>query len=144
MTRSNALIRSLENAAMRVFLSSVRLRGKNRPKAPEPTGPQRILVCKWCCLGDAVVSLYALREFKLRHPEIAVDMLVSARIAEVYRRAPFIGDVHVLPVTGRRLILELFNPGLWSRFAALMLKLRRVRYAQFIDLEWYRGTGPVL
>ncbi|MDB5047659.1 MAG: lipopolysaccharide heptosyltransferase [Fibrobacteres bacterium] len=144
MTRSNALIRTLENAAMKGVLAFIRLRERNRAKPPEPEGRQRVLVCKWCCMGDAIVSLYAIREFKRRHPEIVLDMLVSSRIAEVYRRAPEIRGVHVLPITGRRLILELLNPGLWSRLAALLIRLRRNRYSQFIDLELYRGTGPVL
>jgi heptosyltransferase II len=144
MTRSNAFIRTLEHALMRAVFAGIRLREGRRPKAAEPQGPQNVLIGKWCCLGDAVVSLYAIREFKRRRPDIAIDMLVSSRIAEVYRRAPEIREVFVLPVTGRRLALELLNPRLWSRFASLLLGLRRNRYSQFIDLELYRGTGPVL
>jgi heptosyltransferase II len=144
MTRSNALVRSLEHAAMRMALAFIRARERDRPKAVEPSGRQRVLICKWCCLGDAIVSLYAIREFKRRHPEIVIDMLVSARIAEVYRRAPEIRGVHVLPVTGRRLVLELLNLRLWTRLAGLLRQLRRNRYGQFIDLELYRGTGPIL
>ncbi len=129
---------------MRMALSLIRAREGNRPKAAEPTGRQRVLICKWCCLGDAIVSLYAIREFKRRHPDIVIDMLVSSRIAEVYRRAPEIRGVHVLPVTGRRLVLELLNPRLWTRLAGMLRQLRRNRYVQFIDLELYRGTGPIL
>lgn len=143
MTRSNAFVRVLERAIMTVALRVLRPRpGAVRP--PEPQGPHRALVCKWCCMGDAVVSLYALREFKRRHPEVVLDMLVSSRIAAVYRQAPEIGEVHVLPVTGRRLLLELLAPRLWLRLFSLLRALRRNRYAQFVDLELYRGTGPVL
>ncbi len=95
-------------------------------------------------MGDAILSLYAIREFKLRNPGVTLEMLVSSRIEEVYRNAPEIDRVHVLPVTGRRLLLELLNPGLWFRFAALILRLRRSRFAQLVDLELYRGTGAVL
>ena len=144
MTRSNALVRTLENAAMKLVLAAIRFRERGRPKPPEPRGRQRVLICKWCCMGDAIVSLYAIREFKRRNPDIVIDMLVSSRIAGVYRRAREIRGVHVLPVTGRRLILELLDPRLWIRFAALTSRLRRNRYSQFIDLELYRGTGPVL
>jgi heptosyltransferase-2 len=144
MTRSNALIRGLERGVMTLVSGLIGLRARRRPKPPGPQGPQTVLICKWCCMGDAIVSLYAIREFKRRHPEVVIDMLVSSRIAEVYRRAPEIRDVHVLPLTGRRLALELLNPGLWTRLASLLLKLRRTGYAQFIDLELYRGTGPVL
>lgn len=144
MTRSNAFIRGVEHAVMRIVSGAIGLgRGKG-PARPEPRGAQTVLICKWCCLGDAVVSLYAIREFKRTHPETAIDMLVSARIADVYRRAPEIRDVHVLPVTGRRLILELLHPKLWIRLGSLVRRLRRSRYAQFIDLELYRATGPIL
>lgn len=144
MTRSNAFIRTLEAAAMRGVLALIRLRERERPAPVEPQGRQRVLICKWCCMGDAIVSLYAIRDFKLRHPEIVIDMLVSSRIAAVYRRAPEIRGVHVLPLTGRRLTLELLDPRLWLKLAGLLKQLRRNRYGQFIDLELYRGTGPVL
>jgi ADP-heptose:LPS heptosyltransferase len=141
--RSNAKIRSLERAILPWILRLLRPRpGANRPK--EPAGPHRILVCKWCCLGDAVVSLYALREFKRRHPGITIDVLVSARIAAIYRHAPEIGQVYELPVTGRRLASELLSPRLWLRLLRLSRILRSNRYAQFVDLELYRGTGPIL
>ena len=143
MARSNALVRGLERLIMPGVMRLLRPRpGSPRPK--EPGGPQRILVCKWCCLGDAVVSLYALRAFKRSHPEIAIDVLVSARIAAVYRRAPEIDQVYQLPVTGRRLVRELLSPRLWRRLATLLRILRRQGYAQFVDLELYRGTGPIL
>src|SRR3954471_4212979 len=109
MARSNALVRGLERALLPGVLRLLRPRnGAARP--PEPVGPQRILVCKWCCLGDAVVSLYALREFKRRRPDVLIDVLVSARIAAIYRHAPEIGDVYELPITGRRLAFELLSP----------------------------------
>jgi ADP-heptose:LPS heptosyltransferase len=144
MTRSNAFIRGLERAAMTVVSSAIGFRMKFGTGPAEPRGPQRVLICKWCCLGDAVVSLYAIREFKNRHPGIVIDMLVSSRIADVYRRATEINEVHVLPLTGKRLAMELLRPALWTRFLSLLFRLRRARYAQFIDLELYRGTGPVL
>lgn len=143
LTRSNGWVRGCEQAIMPIILRALRPR-PGTPKPPEPQGPHRVLVCKWCCLGDAVVSLYALREYKRRHPEIALDVLVSSRIAAVYRRAHEIGEVYELPVTGRRLVRELLSPRLWFRLFALLRTLRRNRYAQFVDLELYRGTGPVL
>ncbi|MEO6098209.1 MAG: glycosyltransferase family 9 protein [Fibrobacteria bacterium] len=144
MTRSNAFIRGLERAAMTVVSGAIGYRMKFGTGPAEPSGPQRVLICKWCCLGDAVVSLYAIREFKNRNPATIIDMLVSSRIAEVYRRATEINEVHVLPLTGKRLVLELLKPTLWTRFFALIFRLRQAQYAQFIDLELYRGTGPVL
>lgn len=149
MTRSNSLVRSLESVVLKGLSAAIGRASRGRPKPPEPpftgsAGGSRILVCKWCCMGDAILTLYALRALKRAHPGLTIDMLVSSRIAEVYRRSPDVGAVHVLPVTGRRLILELLNPGLWIRLAALLRTLRAGTYGQFIDLELYRGTGPVL
>ena len=141
MTRSNSTVRSLEDLAMRAFLAFTR-RG-SRPRPP-PVGSHRTLICKWCCMGDAIVSLYAIREFKRLNPGISIEMLVSSRIAEVYRGIPGIDAVHVLPVTGHRLALELVNPLLWLRFASLVFRLRRKRFGQMVDLELYRAQGAVL
>jgi ADP-heptose:LPS heptosyltransferase len=95
-------------------------------------------------LGDAVLSLYALRAFQAEHPGVRVEMFCSERIREVYEDAPWIDAVHSLPVTGRRLLLELLSP----RFAWNLLRtLRRLRNSRFdwlIDLELYRGHGPAL
>lgn len=141
--RSNGLVRGLERAVLPWLLRLLRVR-PGAPRIPEPQGPQRVLVCKWCCLGDAVVSLYALREYQRRHPAVVLDVLASARIAAIYRHAPGIGRVYELPITGRRLIGELLSPRLWLRFFGLIRVLRDNRYAQFVDLELYRGTGPIL
>jgi hypothetical protein len=80
VTRSNAFIRGLERAAMTVVSAAIGFRMKFGTGPAEPRGPQRVLICKWCCLGDAVVSLYAIREFKSRHPGIAIDMLSTGAL----------------------------------------------------------------
>lgn len=146
MTRSNSAIRSLEDAVMRPLLAVLRGLGRLRPGGPRraPEGAHRALIVKWCCMGDAVVSLYAVRELKRRNPGLSLEMLVSSRIAEVYRGAPWIDAVHVLPVTGHRLARELMSPALWRKLLSLVSGLRRKRFAQLVDLELYRGHGAVL
>lgn len=143
MTRSNGAIRVLEEAAMGMVLRILRLAGGRRAGGP-PAGNPRILVCKWCCLGDAILSLYALREYLRLHPGARIEMLVSSRIAEVYRGFPGIEAVHVLPITGHRLALELASPRLWLKLAALVLRLRGRRFGQMVDLELYRPHGALL
>lgn len=144
MIRSNSFSRTLENTAAKASMAILKILEKGKPKAQHPTGEHRVLICKWCCMGDAILSLYAIREFKRLHGNIHIEMLVSSRIAEIYRTSPEIDQVYVLPVTGRRLLLELINPSLWFRFSIMVFQLRRRRFAQFIDLELYRGTGPFL
>jgi ADP-heptose:LPS heptosyltransferase len=109
-----------------------------------PQGPHRALIVKWCCMGDAVVSLYAIREFKRRNPQVSLEMLVSSRIAEVYRGAPWIDSVHVLPITGHRLARELMSRALWAKLIGLVFRLRRKRFGQMVDLELYRAHGALL
>jgi ADP-heptose:LPS heptosyltransferase len=144
VTRSNSAVRALEDAAMRALLPVLRAAGALRPRRGAPAGPRRALIVKWCCLGDAVVSLYAIREYKRRHPGISLEALVSSRIAEVYRGAPWIDTVHVLPVTGHRLARELADPGLWKRLLGLVFRLRGRRFAEMVDLELYRAHGALL
>lgn len=144
MKRSNDLIRTLEDTVMRGLLRIFRLAEKGRPRPVPPRGPRKVLICKWCCMGDAILSLYALRDYKRAHPEASVEVLVSERIREVYARSPDVAAVHVLPVTGRRLALELLSPRLWARLFALLIRLRRARFAEFVDLELYRANGAVL
>jgi heptosyltransferase-2 len=134
----------LEDAFMRRALALFRALEKSCPKPPAPEGAHKVLICKWCCMGDAILSLYAIREFKRHNPEVRVEVLVSSRIRDVYANAPEIDAVHVLPITGRRLALELMNPRLWVRLLSLLFRLRRAGFSQFIDLELYRANGAVL
>ena len=71
MIRSNSLIRSMENLAMKTFMFFIHVLENGKPKAKAPTGRQRVLICKWCCMGDAILSLHAIREFKRVHADIA-------------------------------------------------------------------------
>lgn len=147
MTRSNSAVRSLEDAAMRLVLPVLRAcsyLGDRLPRRGPPDGPRRALIVKWCCMGDAVVSLYAIREYKCRNPEASLEVLVSSRIAEVYRGAPWIDAVHVLPITGHRLARELASPRLWRSLLGLVFRLRRRRFAEMVDLELYRAHGALL
>lgn len=144
MTRSNGWIRAFETASARLFLALARTwPGKAAPASPPPDD-RPVLIMKACCMGDAILSLYAIREFKRLHPALDLEMLVSSRISEVYLRAPEIARVHVLPVTGRRLWLELLDPRFWARLGSVLLRLRRRHFGQFVDLELYRAHGAIV
>lgn len=144
LTRSNSLSRALENQIAKVFLYFLFAAKKLEKNISRPSGNYNALICKWCCMGDAILSLYAIREFKIRNPNVTLDILVSSRIAEVYQNSDLINHVYVLPITGHGLLLELFSLKLWIRLFSFVSKLRKKKYAEFIDLELYRSTGPVL
>lgn len=144
MAQSNHLVRILEKEVFKLFRLATTLVEFGKIKHKPPVGPHRALICKWCCMGDAVLTLYAIREFNQQFPEIELEVLVSSRIAEVYEKSTQIKQVHILPLTGKNLLLELFHPQLWFDFFSLIFILRKKKFAQFIDLELYRGTGPVL
>ncbi len=143
MPKSNRLIRLLEAGAVRTFLVLIRLRRNSGP-GKVPGKPSRVLLCKSCCLGDALLSLYAIREFHRQNPGVTIDVLGSARVEAVYRRSPDINEVYSLPVTGRNLISEILRPGFWTSLFATMRHLRHRRYDILFDLELYRGYGAFL
>jgi ADP-heptose:LPS heptosyltransferase len=136
-------IRKLETwISQGLLLIMRRKRGTSAPASPH--SPRSVLIVKSCCLGDAVLSLYALREFKQRHPGTRIEMLVSIRIADVYRSLPEIDAVHALPVTGINLLRELLQPSLWVRMLPMLRALRRKQFEWLVDLELYRSFGVVL
>jgi heptosyltransferase II len=140
---SQLCLRRLETWVSRGLLLIMRRKRSSDANALS-TSPRSVLVIKSCCLGDAVLSLYALRDFKRKHPDTRIEMLVSARIAEVYRSLPEIDAVHALPVTGLNLLRELLHPALWVQMLPMLRNLRRKRFEWLVDLELYRSFGVVL
>jgi len=106
--------------------------------------PESLLLVKSCCMGDAILSLYAIREYKRLHPDIRIEALVSARIQDVYRSSPCIDIVHVLPITGFHPLREILRIAFWKEALRLVQKLYRRRFDLLIDLELYRGYGAAL
>jgi ADP-heptose:LPS heptosyltransferase len=117
------------------------------PKSSAPAqieDPRSILVVKSCCMGDAVLSLYALRAFHLRNPECRIELLVSNRIDAVYASVDFIEKVHVLPLSGFHLGRELLSFKLWVQLVSLWKVLRKKQFDWLVDMELYRTFGPLL
>ncbi len=139
--QSNAWERTLEKVFLKPLLFGFRMQPLGSQPIPPP---DKVLLCKSCCLGDAVLSLYALRAFKQAFPKTRIEILCSQRIQEVYQDAACIDIVHALPVTGRHLLREILSPKFsWALFRVLY-RLRKSRFNWFVDLELYRGYGPLL
>jgi ADP-heptose:LPS heptosyltransferase len=139
LKRSNPKLRWLEERILS-SLSPLLI-----PKPGSKFNPDgKILVTKSCCMGDAVLSLYAIRDFKLAHPSACVDVLVTRRIQSVYMHCPEIHSVYSLPLTGRNIFQEILSPKVWFQALYLFLKLRRYHYDALIDFEVYRRHSPLL
>lgn len=135
-----ALFRRFENLISQGLAKAL----SRRRRRPVPADPRHVLMVKSCCLGDAVLSLYAVREFKRRHPDCRIEALVSSRIEAVYRASPDIDQVHALPITGFHLARELAHPRFCLQALKLGLRLYRAHFDWLIDLELYRNYGVPL
>ena len=106
--------------------------------------PKKILVIKTCCLGDGIISLYALREYKRLHTGVIIDILCSERIREIYGGFSFINKIYSIPVTGHQLWKEILLPSFWITLIQLIRKLRSNHYDEMVDMELYNGFPIIL
>ncbi len=135
-----ALFRRAENILSGSLAKLAGLRSRRR----SPEIPRNVLLVKSCCLGDAVLSLYAIREFKKKYPNCRLEALVSSRIEAVYHASPDIDQVHAMPITGFHLGREILHPRFWIQAARLAFRLHRKQFDMLIDLELYRNYGVTL
>jgi len=110
----------------------------------KPDGKYRVLVAKSCCMGDGILSLYALREWKSLNHSLSIHILTSERNRAIYEGISEINKVYSLPLSGKNLWLEIINPLFWVSFFRLAAVLRRNRYDELVDMELYYGYPMVL
>jgi ADP-heptose:LPS heptosyltransferase len=133
-------IRRWEPVLTHLFLTIL----PKKPSLHSSEKHQSILVVKSCCLGDAILSLYGLREFRRLNPNCRIEVLVTSRVDEVYRSVSFVDSVHVLPITGFNLGRELLSLSLLGKTLRLLQLLRQKKFQCLIDMELYRTFGPLL
>ncbi len=139
MAKSNAHLRRCEEFISRILLSIYGFFYLKKKPPSKPIG--RILLCKTCCLGDAVLTLYAIRAFKYQYPDIELHVLASRRVENVYVQSSLITQVHTLPLTGRNLVQELLQISFWVNLMRTFIRLRQLEFTQYIDFELYRSYG---
>ncbi len=98
------------------------------------TKPKRILFCKFCCQGDALLSLYAIREFKENFPNTQISIAVSNKTKEVYTASNLFDNVIELNVSGKKGILELFSAGLINFIRQIK---KAGHFDTYIDMNLY-------
>ena len=75
------------------FLLRTYKRGVYLPSTSEPLQPFRILIRSSNWLGDAVMSVEAVRRIKRGRPDAQVTMLARSKLAEFWRTVPEVDDV---------------------------------------------------
>jgi heptosyltransferase II len=152
MRRSNPGIKALDSAAgsaafglCRVWgalrrLSSSRYR---RPALPEPEQVRAVLVIKLCCLGDAILTIPAIRALKMHFPNARVSVLTTPRSCDAYVGQPCIDEVNVARLTGLGGLGELLRRGLTDALRSVRAA-RRARPDIAIDLDLYFKATPLL
>lgn len=106
--------------------------GSPRLDAP----PRRILLVKFCCMGDAVLIEPALRALRRTFPAAHVTMVCTPRTLPIFEGSELLNEVLRFPLTGSRGLGEFLTHGLPGLFAMLG-RLRRQPYDVAIDFDNY-------
>ncbi|NUO65221.1 MAG: glycosyltransferase family 9 protein [Gemmatimonadaceae bacterium] len=64
-------------------------------RGPLPAAPARILVLQLQQLGDSVIFTPTLRALRERFPSATIDLLATPAAAQVYRKSPYLDEIHV-------------------------------------------------
>lgn len=81
--------------------------------------PQKVLFVKFCCQGDAILSLFALQSFKKKYPNTKMVMAAGVKTKEVYETSNLFDHLITLDISGQRGIAEMFG----SSFFSFLVKL---------------------
>jgi lipopolysaccharide heptosyltransferase II len=109
-------------------------------RAGLPVAPREILIVKFCCMGDAVLVLPALRALKEKFPGAHVTMLCTPRTVGIFGDCPHLDEVQLFQLTGSKGMGEFLTSGVRSLFGTLA-RLRARRFDLAIDFDnYYNGT----
>jgi len=103
------------------------------PRLPAP--PERILLIKFCCLGDAVLMPPALRALRQTFPKARITMLCTPRTIAVFEGSEFLDEIVRFPLTGTRGFGEFLASGF--AFLETLRDLRSRRFDLTIDFDNY-------
>ncbi len=109
---------------------------------PKKREIKKALVVKYCCFGDAILSLYALNEYK-KTTHSKMDLLCSHRVYAVYKQSGIFENIYTLPVRGENIAKEVLSLAFVKSCFQLFLGLRKTAFQELIDLELYR-TSPLI
>jgi heptosyltransferase-2 len=94
-----------------------------RGRRPPVVSPRRILILQLQQLGDSVIFTPTLRALREHFPQARIELLATSVAAQIYKKSPYIDEVHV----ARR-----WTPGrAGARVLPLLPLLRRLRAARY-------------
>lgn len=106
--------------------------GRQRLAAP----PREILIVKFCCMGDAVLVVPALRALRETFPGVRLTMLCTPRTLPIFQDCEYLDEVQVFQLTGSRGGVEFLTSGVPALFKTLRL-LRARHFDAVIDFDNY-------
>ncbi len=74
-------------------------------------------------MGDALLSTPLIKDFKLRYPEVNIEVMVEPLPAQVLENNPYIAEIHISPQRNSS----------WTSYLPLLKKLRCRNYKLVID-----------
>ncbi len=96
--------------------------------------PRKILFSKFCCQGDALVSLHALALARTHFPQTRFVLLASRKTEEVFQASRLFDQIIRINISGQNGIFELGGSGLLRS----VLDLRRQGpFDVYIDMDLY-------
>jgi len=98
--------------------------------------PHRILLVKFCCLGDAVLVVPSLRALRTTFPDARISMLCTPRTQPIFRDSELLDEVRLFNLTGSRGFAEFLTAGLPALFATVR-ELRSRRFDVVVDFDNY-------
>jgi heptosyltransferase-2/heptosyltransferase-3 len=99
-------------------------------RTPEP---RKILFSKFCCQGDALLALYAIRSFREKYPNAEVCIAASRKTEEVFKSSGIADSVICLSVSGNG-VGEFLSAGIIRFFKEL---IRSGPFDTVIDMDLY-------
>ncbi|MBN1405901.1 MAG: glycosyltransferase family 9 protein [Candidatus Omnitrophica bacterium] len=103
---------------------------------------RKILLIKFCCLGDAVLTLPAIRALRHRYRNSEITMLCTPRTHDIYEWCSLADKIITFGVSGQKGKIELFGKALL--LLKILIALRREKFDIVIDFDNYYTLTTII
>lgn len=112
-------------------------------KNPIPKSIKKVLFIRLGNIGDAVLSIPTLREFKRNFPKTKIYVLTSSRTGKIYDNVPYLDKIIDFNLEEDEGIIKSTSKNL-SILKGLISKLRKEKFDIIFDLETYSRVTPII